>query len=103
MKHRWAGAWICSLFRNESPALSSELIREAVAITRHVWGNPPPLGMITFVDTSKVRKKRDFGRCYRRAGWRVCGRTKGGLLALRLAPDDMPPAIAAAGRQEVAA
>ena len=103
VKHRWAGAWICSLFRNESPALSSELIREAVAITRHVWGDPPPLGMITFVDTSKVRKKRDFGRCYRRAGWRVCGRTKGGLLALRLAPDDMPQAIAAAGRQEVAA
>ena len=101
VKHQWAGAWICSLFRNESLVLSSELIREAVAITRQVWGEPPALGMVTFVDTTKVRKKRDFGRCYRRAGWQVCGRTKGGLLALRIAPEDMPSPLAAFGSQEL--
>ena len=83
--------------------LSSELIREAVAITRNVWGDPPAAGMVTFVDTGKVRKKRDFGRCYRCAGWRVCGRTKGGLLALRLAPEDTPQPVIALDRQEAAA
>jgi hypothetical protein len=47
--------------------------------------------MVTFIDPSKVRKKCDFGRCYRRAGWKVCGKTKGGLLALRIAPEAIPP------------
>jgi hypothetical protein len=48
------------------------------------------LGMVTFVDTGKVRRKRDPGRCYRRAGWQVCGETKGGLVALQILPDAMP-------------
>jgi hypothetical protein len=90
VKHDWPGAWICSCFRNESPHLSSDLIRKAVAVTRHAWGEPPPLGMITFVDTTKTRRKRDPGRCYRRAGFRPCGWTKGGLFALQMLLDDMP-------------
>lgn len=89
VKHAWAGAWICSAFRNESGILSSELIREAVAITRWYW-EPPELGMVTFVDPTKVRRKRDFGRCYRKAGFQYCGETKGGLIALQLLPDAMP-------------
>lgn len=89
VKHAWAGAWICSAFRNESAHLSSDLIRAAVQATRTVW-EPPPLGMVTFVDPRKVRRKRDFGRCYRRAGFTVCGETKGGLVALQLLPDAMP-------------
>ena len=90
VKHAWAGAWVCSCFRNESSLLASDLIREAVAVTRYIWGTPPSLGFVTFVDRGKVRRKRDFGRCYRKAGWEVCGETKGGLLALRLLPDAMP-------------
>src|SRR5690606_11362250 len=43
-KHEWAGAWVCSMFRNESDYLSSEMIRAAVAATRWVWGDPPPEG-----------------------------------------------------------
>jgi hypothetical protein len=97
VKHAWAGAWVCSLFRNESPHLSSELVAEAVAATLWVWGDPPPLGMVTFVDTTKTRRKRDPGRCYRRAGWQPCGTTKGGLVALRLDPADMPGAAPAIG------
>ena len=46
--------------------------------------------MITFVDTTKTRKKRDPGRCYLRAGFKKCGMTKGGLVALQLLPEDMP-------------
>ncbi len=40
--------------------------------------------MVTFIDPSKVRHKRDPGRCFRRAGFVRDGETKGGLLALRL-------------------
>jgi hypothetical protein len=90
VKHAWAGAWVCSAFRNEGLWLSSDLVREAVALTRGFYGAPPDLGMVTFVDTRKTRKKRDPGRCYRKAGFRPCGMTKGGLVALQLLPEDMP-------------
>lgn len=59
--HKWAGAWVCSIFRNEGAALSSFLIREAVAATIAEFGKPPELGMVTFVNSSKVRTKRDPG------------------------------------------
>jgi hypothetical protein len=91
VKHAWAGAWMCTIFRNESPHLSSELIREAVAATRFYWGDPPDLGMVTFIDAGKVRHKRDPGRCYLRAGFRRVGHTKSGMVAVQLLPDGMPP------------
>lgn len=70
VKHDWAGAWMCSCFRNESAHLSSELITEAVAATLAVSTLPvSPLGFVTFVDPTKTRRKRDPGRCYLRAGW----------------------------------
>lgn len=94
VKHAWAGAWVCSAFRNEGEHLSSELIRDAVAITRASWPDTPELGMITFVDTKNTRHKRDPGRCYRRAGFRPVGFTAGGLVALQLPREDVPPAPA---------
>jgi hypothetical protein len=74
--------------------LSSELVRQAVQATKWYWGDPPPLGMVTFVDTTKVRRKRDWGRCYRKAGWHEVGKTKGGLIVLQILPDEMPSAMA---------
>ncbi len=91
VKHAWAGAWVCSAFRNEGPTLSSDLIKDAVAATLAYYGAAPDLGMITFVDAAKTRKKRDPGRCYLRAGFRHVGYTKGGLVALQLLPSEMPP------------
>lgn len=85
--------------RNESGVLSSDLIRQAIACTRWRYGEPPELGMITFVDTSKVRKKRDFGRCYRRAGFAHIGYTQGGLMAFQLKPDEMPEPAPPLGAQ----
>jgi hypothetical protein len=41
VKHAWAGAWTCALFRNEGAGLSSELIVQAVAVTKSYYGNPP--------------------------------------------------------------
>lgn len=99
VQHEWPGAWINTTFRNEGEALSSDLIRTAVAATRFKWPNcVPSLGMVTFIDPTKVRHKRDPGRCYLRAGFRRVGKTAGGLLALQLLPGDMPlpsPAIGA--------
>ena len=97
VKHAWAGAWICSAFRNEGAGLSSELIREAIAATRHQWPTVPALGMVTFVDASQVRHKRDPGRCYLRAGFRRVGETAGGLVALQILETDMPPSQPAYG------
>jgi hypothetical protein len=68
VRHAWPGAWVCSCFRNESAHLSSELITEAVAVTRFLFGEPPALGIVTFVNREKTRRKRDPGRCYRKAG-----------------------------------
>jgi len=92
VKHAWAGAWINSCFRRESGPVASELIREAVAATRWYFGDPPELGMVSFVDASKVKHKRDPGRCYRKAGFRKVGCTKGGLITWQMLPDEMPEA-----------
>jgi hypothetical protein len=103
VRHEWAGAWMCSCFRNESAHLSSELIREAVAATRwygeNVWNTPEPeLGMITFVNTAKVRSSNP-GCCYKKAGFKHIGASKGGLVALQQLPAQMPVAEVPIGAQ----
>jgi len=98
VRHAWPGAWVCSAFRNESAHLSSALIVAAVAATRAFW-TPPALGIVTFVDAAKTRRKRDPGRCFRRAGFEHVGYTKGGLYALQLMPEAMPEAMLPHGAQ----
>lgn len=106
-KHAWAGAWVNSLFRREGgDELASAMILDGVAATRWYFGEVPRLGMVSFVDPSKVRHKRDPGRCYIRAGFHpaVCpehvervkecaacnSRTESGLLAFQMFPAAMP-------------
>lgn len=96
VKHAWAGAWVCSAFRNEGAGVASDMIRDAVAASRFKYGDAPPLGMITFIDRKKVkptmrRGVRTWGYSYIKTGFRVAGETKGGLLAVQLLPQDMPP------------
>jgi len=104
-RHAWAGAWICSAFRREGGDVpASAMVRDAVAATRARYGDPPPMGMITFIDRSKVaplhtRKGDVWGRTYRLAGFVDAGETKGGLLALQLWPDAMPAPERAIGAQ----
>lgn len=104
VRHAWAGAWVCSAFRRDSSdGTASALIREAVAATVSHYG-PPPLGMISFIDRSKVpplhtRKGDVWGWTYRLAGFVDAGETKGGLLALQLWPDAMPAGEGALGAQ----
>lgn len=99
VKHAWPGAWINSIFRKECDCLASAMILEAVAHTRSEWPDAPDLGMMTFVDASKVEHKRQPGRCYLKAGFRLVGKTKGGLLAFQMLPVDMPDAIQVSGSQ----
>ena len=56
---------------------------------RAYWPQVPDLGMVTFVDARKVRS-RNPGCCYRMAGFRRVGETKGGLLAFQMLPAEMP-------------
>ncbi len=68
----------CSLFRNESKHLSSDLIREAVRLAEEKW---PDERLFTYVWDEKVRSK-NRGFCYVAAGWRKCGRNKDGRLSI---------------------
>ena len=104
IKHEWAGAWICSAFRNKGAGVASEMITQAVAATRSYFGEPPKLGMITFIDRRKVkpttvRGKRTWGYTWLKCGFEHVGETKGGLMALQLRPERMPPPAAANGTQ----
>lgn len=96
--HEWAGAWICTLFRNEGAGIASEMIKEAVAATKYYWGTPPDLGMVTFINKEKVkpimrRGEKHYGYTYEKAGFRLVGETKvNHLLAYQLLPKDMPNA-----------
>jgi len=95
VKHAWPGAWECALFRNEGAGVSSALIRDAVAATLAHYGAPPAAGMITFVNPSRVRRKRDPGRCFTKAGFRAIAciparKPEDRLWVLHLAPQDMP-------------
>jgi len=73
--------WRCSIFRNEGPRLSSDLIREATERTIAYWraryGAAPGVQLTTEIDAAKVRRKRDPGRCFRRAGWEYLYTTEG--------------------------
>lgn len=95
--HGWGDAWTCAFFRNEGNSLSSGLIAEAVAATRAKFGDPVPEGgFLTFVDATKVRHKRDPGRCFIRAGFKPVGHTKKrSLVVLRLSAGDLPPPMPA--------
>lgn len=99
-KHAWAGAWVNSCFRNESSFVASELIRSAIALQRWRWPEVPSIGMITFVDASKVQRKRTPGRVYKIAGFKHVGYTKGGLWAWQILPNKMPAAAPPRGSQE---
>jgi hypothetical protein len=100
-KHRWAGAWICTCFRREGGIYASDMIRQAVAVTRWFWPDIPELGMVTFIDRKKVkptmvRGKNTWGYTYIKAGFEPDGETKSGLLAFRMKPERMPEPMVAA-------
>jgi len=86
----------CACFRNEGPRLSSELILEAEGWAEARW---PGERLYTYVN-AKAIKSRNPGYCFKAAGWRGCGHTKGGLVILEktiasLAPGEKGVSFAA--------
>lgn len=81
--------WRNMLFRNLGAGLSSDLIREATAVTYREWiaryGALPDEPLRTEIDVKAVRS-RNPGYCYMMAGWDK-GETKRGKLFL-YAPRD---------------
>lgn len=73
----------CSVFRNESKLLSSSLILAAEPFARARW--PRVKRWYTFVDAGRIRSSNP-GFCFIQAGWRRCGRAKGGLIILEKHP-----------------
>ena len=68
----------CATFRNEGCVLSSILILEAMKIAWRKW---PSERFYTYVNQRKIRSTNP-GYCFKVAGWKECGKTKGGLIIL---------------------
>jgi len=69
----------CAVFRNEGyPVLSSVLIREACELAWQRW---PGERLYTYVNPRRI-KSTNPGCCFKAAGWKRCGMTKGGLVIL---------------------
>lgn len=68
----------CAIFRNESSRKSSEIILEAEQMAFQKWGLNR---LYTFVDPRKI-KSVNPGYCFKIAGWKHEGFTKGGKVIL---------------------
>lgn len=120
VKHEWPDSWDNSLFRNESTVLSSELISEAVSITR--WYRAvakkwqpfpePSMGMVTMVDPREVpyhvRRTKEgpehsWGYSFQQVGFKCAGWTKTGKYVLQLSLNCMPEPLRLFGQQKQAA
>lgn len=71
----------CAIFRNEGPALSSDLILQA---ERVAWCRWPGERLYTYVGNDLP------GFCFLAARWKRCGTTGGGLLVLEKMPAGVP-------------
>ena len=72
-----SGVW-CTIFRNESKILSSDLIKEACALAWQRWPNQK---LSTYVWDARV-KSVNPGYCYKMAGFTNAGRNKDGRLTI---------------------
>jgi len=75
----------CAVFHNEGELLSSTLIQEAEQIAWQRWPNER---LYTYVNARKI-KSTNPGYCFKRAGWKECGRTKSRQLVIL---EKLPPA-----------
>jgi hypothetical protein len=80
----------CAIFRNEGPILSSDLIKEAMAIAWQRW---PDARLYTYVNEKKVASANP-GYCFKQAGWTNCGRSKSrNLVILEALPTLQVPSV----------
>lgn len=83
--------WTCTIFRNESPDLSSELILDAERAIAEAGLDIGPDGLLTYVWDRKVRSSNP-GFCFKAAGWRRIGRSADGRKTLLQKPIETLPA-----------
>ncbi len=69
---------MCSVFRNEGPVISSDLILEAEQLA---WSRWPEQRLFTYIWDDRVQSVNP-GYCFKIAGWRTCGRNKDGRLTI---------------------
>lgn len=69
---------MCSVFRNEGPILSSILVEEAVQLAWRKW---PGKRLFTYVWDSRI-KSVNPGYCFKKAGWKTCGRNADGRMTI---------------------
>jgi hypothetical protein len=91
--------WTCTIFRNESLMLASELILQA---ERHLlWTHAEcgPSGMLTYVWDKKVKSKypkQSPGYCFKMAGWIPIGRSADKRKTLLWKPFELAGVLACA-------
>ena len=68
----------CSVFRNEGPLRSSDLILEAEELAWRRW---PGERLFTYIWPAKVQSVNP-GYCFKMAAWKQCGRNKDGHLII---------------------
>jgi hypothetical protein len=73
--------WTCTIFRNEGPRLSSELILEAEHVLVTSGRSIGPDGMLTYVWDRRIRSTNP-GFCFKAAGWHIKGRSADGRKTL---------------------
>lgn len=66
--------WTCTIFRNESRVLSSELILDAEQAVKEAGYDCGPDGYLTYVWDKKIASVNP-GYCFKKAGWRRAGRS----------------------------
>lgn len=80
--------WTCSIFRNESALLSSDLVLAAeLALKEHATDCGPD-GMITYVWCGKIRSENP-GACYQKALWKKTGWSADGKKRLLQKPFEL--------------
>lgn len=93
--------WLNQIFRNEGAIRSSDLITEAVRISRSRWFPALPLdGMVSYIDTRHTHSDI-AGYCYRRSAprWHKRGMTTKGMTILSLSHDQLIGVVPLAAQQ----
>jgi hypothetical protein len=66
--------WTCTIFRNESSTLSSDLVLDAEGVFNEEALDVGPDGLLTYVWDAKIRSSNP-GYCFKVAGYRAIGRS----------------------------
>ncbi|MER9680783.1 hypothetical protein NKJ23_15825 [Mesorhizobium sp. M0184] len=82
--------------------MATEMIEQAIAATVAYYGQPPLQGLVTFLDTKKVkpimrRGRKHWGYTWEKVGFRHVGWTGSGLMAFQLPLEGFPPPQEPAG------